>query len=106
MSSFRVVFGAAAAVVILGACDGSGLFGPCPRDQICVTGSAEFYSFEGGFWAIRGDDDVTYDPLGGMPNEFREAGLRVRLRARERRDVVSFHMAGPIVEIISIRRVE
>lgn len=79
-------------------------FAPCPRGQICVDGTAQFYSFEGGFWAIRGDDNVTYDPLGALPSDFRQSGLRVHLRARERLDLISFHMAGPIVEIISIRR--
>ena len=69
-----------------------------------MDGTAEFYNFEGGFWAIRGDDNVTYDPIGGLPAEYRESGLRVHLRARERTDVGSVHMAGPIVEIISLRK--
>ena len=59
-------------------------------------------TFEGGFWAIRGDDNVTYDPLGGLPAAFQSEGLRVSIEARRRNDVASLHMAGPIVEIISI----
>ncbi len=82
------------------------VLGPCPQDLICVNGAARFYSFEGGFWAVRGDDNVTYDPLGGLPTEFRQDGLRVHLRARLRPDQGSFHMAGPIVDIVSIRRLD
>lgn len=86
------------------ACFVADLFSSCPHDQICVNGSVQFFSFEGGFWAVRGDDNVTYDPLDALPTGFRQEGLRVHLRARERTGVGSFHMAGPIVDIISIRR--
>ena len=91
-------------LIVLGGCAAVDILSPCPRDQICVNGTARFYDFEGGFWAIRGDDEVTYDPVGGLPAEFQESGLRVHLRARERTDLGSFHMAGPIVEIILIRK--
>ena len=79
-------------------------FTPSSPDMICVTGAAHYFTFEGGFWAVRGDNDTTYDPLGALPAEFRHDGLRVRLEARIRSDVGSFHMAGPIVEILDIRR--
>jgi hypothetical protein len=72
--------------------------------EICVTGASRYYGFEGGFWAVRGDDGITYDPLGALPAAFRRDGLRVRLVARVRNDLMSFHQAGPIVEIIDIRR--
>jgi hypothetical protein len=74
-----------------------------PAGAIRVTGSVSHYSFEGGFWAVRGDDGVTYDPLNGLRSEFQREGLRVELVAKVRNDLASFHMAGPIVEIISIR---
>ena len=85
-------------------CSASAVFGPCADDQICVNGAVRYYDFEGGFWAIRGDDSVTYDPIAGLPEDFREAGLRVHLRARARRDVGSHHMAGPVVDILSLHR--
>jgi hypothetical protein len=72
--------------------------------QIDVNGAAHYVGLEGGFWAVRGDNGVTYDPIGGLPKEFQQEGLRVHLVARERRDMVGIHMAGPIVEIVSIRR--
>jgi len=55
-------------------------------------------------WAVRGDDGTTYDPVGALPSDFKVEGLRVRLEARLRPDLVSLHMAGPLVEIISIQR--
>lgn len=61
-------------------------------------------TLEGGFWAIRGDDNVTYDPLGGLPAAFQSEGRRVRIEARRRDDMASVHMAGPIIEIISINK--
>ena len=76
----------------------------CPADAVCVTGTVRYMTFEGGFWAVRGDDGTTYDPLGGLPKDFQQDGLRVRLDARIRTDVGSFHMAGPIVEILALRR--
>ena len=90
-------------VTIPNGCSVVDVLSPCPQDQVCVNGTARFFDFEGGFWAVRGDDDVTYDPLGGLPEDFRQEGLRVHLRARVRDDVGSFHMAGPIVDIVEIR---
>lgn len=78
-------------------------FEPTNPEIICVTGTVRHFAFEGGFWAVRGDDSTTYDPLGGLPASFQREGLRVRLEARIRSDVGSFHMAGPIVEILDIR---
>ena len=80
------------------------VFEPSAPGTICVTGTVHYYTFEGGFWAIRGDDNITYDPLGALAHDFRDEGLRVRLEARIRSDAVSFHMAGPIIEILDIRR--
>ena len=72
--------------------------------EISVNGTVRFVGLEGGFWAVRGDDNVTYDPRGGLAKEFQHDGLRVYLVARELRDAAGIHMAGPIVEIVSIRR--
>lgn len=67
-----------------------------------VTGTVRHYAFEGGFWAVRGDDGKTYDPLGGLPPSFQREGLRVRLKGKLRTDVGSVHMVGPVVEVVSI----
>lgn len=72
-------------------------------DIVTGTGTVRYYDLEGGFWAIRGDDDVNYDPI-NLPQEFRSEALRVHFRARIRDDLGSFHMVGPIVEILEISR--
>ena len=79
-------------------------FEPSSPETICVTGTVYYFRFEGGFWAVRGDDSITYDPVGALPHDFRHEGLRVRLEARIRSDLGSFHMAGPVVDILDIRR--
>ena len=73
-------------------------------DLVRVEGTVRHYSFEGGFWAVRGDDSTTYDPVGGLPPDFQQEGLRVFLEAKIRSDLGGIHMAGPIVEILTIRR--
>lgn len=75
-----------------------------PPGAIRVTGIVSYDSFEGGFWAVRGDDGVTYDPMNGLPQEFQRENLRVRVVAKVRHDLVGTHMAGPIVEIVTIQR--
>ncbi|HXO84509.1 MAG TPA: hypothetical protein VN803_03185 [Gemmatimonadales bacterium] len=80
------------------------VFAPRSPETICVTGTVHYFTFEGGFWAIRGDDSITYDPVGALARDFQDDGLRVRLKARIRSDVGSFHMAGPVIEILDIRR--
>ena len=67
------------------------------------TGTISDYTLEGGFWAIRGDDNVTYDPI-NLDRSYWTQGLRVRFQAKLRNDLMNIHMAGPIVEIVSVSR--
>ena len=71
---------------------------------INVTGTVTHIDLEGGFWSIKGDDGKTYDPVAGMPTEFQKEGLRVRVEAIPRPDMVSVHMVGTLVEIKKIER--
>jgi hypothetical protein len=73
-----------------------------PTGATTVVGTVHYYTVEGGFWAVRGDDGVIYDPLGGLPAAFQRENLRVRATVRVRQDLASTHMVGPIVEIVSI----
>jgi hypothetical protein len=73
------------------------------RNAITVTGTIRHFELEGGFFAIQGDDGVTYDPV-NLPPRFRVDGLRVRVVAIVRRDLAGIHMVGPIIEIQSIVR--
>jgi hypothetical protein len=67
------------------------------------TGAVTYYALEGGFWAIRGDDSVTYDPT-NLDKSYWTQGLRIRFRALLRKDLGGVHMVGPIVEILEITR--
>lgn len=74
-----------------------------PAGAIHVTGTVRYFPLEGGFWAVRGDDGVTYDPMNGLAPEFRRENLRVTMVAKVRTDMGGIHMVGPIVEVLSIR---
>lgn len=74
------------------------------RANVDVTGTVRHFDLEGGFWAIRGDDSVTYDPRNGVPDSFRQEGLRVRLKARKLEGVMGTHQVGPIVEVFSLTK--
>ncbi len=74
-----------------------------PDGATRVTGTARFITLEGGFWAIRGDDGVTYDPKDGLPAQFQKDGLRVTAVVKTRSDLGGIHMVGPIVEILEIK---
>ena len=73
-----------------------------PPGAMRVTGTVHFFTLEGGFWAVRGDDGVTYDPMSGLSSAFQRENLRVSMVARVRTDMGGVHMVGPIVEVISI----
>jgi hypothetical protein len=70
---------------------------------VAGTGAVTYYALEGGFYAIRGDDNVTYDPI-NLDKSYWTPGLRVRFRALLRKDLGGVHMVGPIVEILEIKR--
>lgn len=83
---------------------GSDSRGEVVRDGNFVTGTGtvRWFSLEGGFFAIRGDDGETYDPI-NLPPDFRDDPIRVRFRAKLTGGA-SFHMVGPVVEIVEITR--
>jgi hypothetical protein len=66
------------------------------------TGTVTYYTVEGGFYVIKGDDNVPYNPI-NLDKSYRADGLRVRFRARLRPDVFGFQ-GGTMVEIIEIKR--
>jgi hypothetical protein len=76
---------------------------PCETDICEITGRVEWMTFEGGFFAIRGDDQALYDSH-DLPAAFRHDGLRVAATLRRRLDLGCIHMAGTIVNVLSIRR--
>lgn len=74
-----------------------------PAGAIQINGSVRYITLEGGFWAVRGDDGVTYDPMNGLSPEYQRENLRVTLVAKVRNDMGGTHMVGPIVEVLSIK---
>lgn len=74
-------------------------------DLIETTGTVLWRDVEGGSYVIKSEDGTTYDPV-NLPNEFREAGLRVYFEARRRPDLMSQRMVGVLVEIVAMRKVE
>lgn len=72
-------------------------------DLVQGTGTVVWNPIEGGFYAIRGDDGTAYDPT-NLAEAYRKNGLRVRFSARVRSDLAGIHMAGPIVDIVSIEK--
>jgi hypothetical protein len=74
-----------------------------PAGAMRVTGTAHFFNLEGGFWAIRGDDGVTYDPKDGLPPAFQREGMRLSAVIKTRSDLGGIHMVGPIVELLDIK---
>ena len=91
-------------IVMLALACGDSPFEPTDPNHLVRTGTVRFMNLEGGFWAIVGDDNITYDPLSPIAAGFQRDGLRVRFEARVRDDVGSTHMVGPIVEIIQIEK--
>lgn len=72
-----------------------------PADSFEIVGTITYKNLEGGFYAIDGDNGKKYDPI-NLPQSFRKDGLRVKVTARPRRDAMSLHMYGAIVEVVNI----
>ena len=65
------------------------------------TGTVHYETLEGGFYAIRADGGVLYDPI-NLPEYAKIEGQRVRFTGRTRPDLASVHMVGPLLEIHSL----
>lgn len=65
-----------------------------------IEGNVRFIDIEGGCWGI-GTDSATYEPIGGIPEGFRQDQLAVRATVRGV-EGASICMIGPLVEIVTI----
>jgi len=74
-----------------------------PAGAIQVNGTVRYFTLEGGFWVVRGDDGITYDPVNGLAPQYQRENLRVTLVAKVRTDLGGTHMVGPIVEVLSMQ---
>lgn len=96
-------------VALVAACssDGGDWVKPVPPagtngPAVTITGVVRHFEIEAGFYAIRGDDSVTYDPT-NLPTQFQKDGLKVEAVARRRDDMMSTRQVGPIVDLERIR---
>ena len=104
MSRFRQLFGGAAILFAVAGCRLSSVLDPASGESIrTVAGTVVWLDLEGGFYAIRGADRVTYDPL-DLPAAFQQDQLAVRATLRIRDDMGSYHMVGPMVDVLGIQR--
>ena len=71
---------------------------------VTIVGTVQWYSFEGGFWAIRGPDDTTYDPSSSLDVRWQKPDLPVRATVRVRNDLASTRGVVPIVDILQIEQ--
>jgi len=74
------------------------------NDRIEITGSVQWYTIEGGFWAIQGGDGNVYDPSAPLDAMWQKADFPVRAVLRLRPDLGSTHMAGQIVDVLQIEQ--
>lgn len=74
---------------------------PIAEDTFEIMGTVIYKRIEGGFYAIDGDDGRKYDPI-NLPDSFRKDGLKVKVTARLKKDTMSFHMYGAIIEVVNI----
>lgn len=72
-----------------------------PGAALHFDGSIAYKEFEGGFWAVDADDGRKFFPL-NLPETFRQDGLKVRVEANEKSDVMDVHMYGTVIEIVTI----
>jgi hypothetical protein len=72
------------------------------QTEINEKGTVTYLRFEGGFFGIIGDDGKDYDPM-DMPQEFKVDGLRVQFTANYT-DLLSYHMWGYIIKLITIEK--
>jgi hypothetical protein len=70
--------------------------------ELHIVGTIRRVELEGGFFAIRGEDGVTYDPT-NLPAQFQKDGIQIEADARRRDDRAGIHMTGPIVDLVRIR---
>ena len=101
--SRRVALGVVVCAFVLVAGCSSPTSPSLPSGSTRVVGTVHHFDLEGGFWAIRGDDGVTYDPKDGLPAAFQREGLRISAVVKARNDLGGIHMVGPIVEVLEIK---
>ena len=71
------------------------------NETATVTATVTHSDLEGGFFYLKGDNGVNYDPT-NLPTAYQQDGKRVKAKVRIRNDLGSVHAFGVIVEILEI----
>ncbi|MCK4760237.1 MAG: hypothetical protein KAT69_09305 [Candidatus Aminicenantes bacterium] len=73
-------------------------------DIVEATGIIKYVDLEGGFYGIT-TPDKSYVPI-NLPPEFEMDGLKVKFKAKIRKDLVSIHMWGILIELTYIDKIK
>lgn len=72
--------------------------------SITVKGQVERKGLGPGTWALVGEDGETYE-LKDAPSQLKQAGLKVSVTGEIRKDVMTFAMIGPVLEVQSFEAI-
>ena len=72
--------------------------------SITVKGQVERKGLGPGVWALVGEDGETYE-LKDAPSGLKQAGLKVSVTGEIRKDVMTFAMIGPVLEVQSFKAI-
>lgn len=72
------------------------------KDIVEATGIIKYVDLEGGFYGILAENKK-YKPV-NLPKELETDGLKVKFKAKIRKDLVSIHMWGTLIELIFIEK--
>ena len=67
----------------------------------CVKGTVDYTQLEGGCWLIKADNGKTYQPVGGLDEQYQKDGLRVFVVFRRADNMAGF-CPGQIVNLVSL----
>jgi hypothetical protein len=73
------------------------------EERLRIVGTVRHVDLEGGFFGIVAEDHKQYEPV-NLPDEFKEDGLPVEIKAVILRDVVGFRQWGQHIAIEEISR--
>ncbi len=65
------------------------------------TGTIKYFSFEGGFFGIAGDDGMNYDPI-NLGQTYKKDNLKIKFKGKIRTDIMSTRNWGTSIEISDI----
>lgn len=95
-----IAFSLAMASGMLGCASQQEALPPADDAVFVIEGNVRFIDLEGGCWGLQ-TDSATYEPVGGIPDGFRQDQLAVRATVCGV-EGASICMIGPLVEIVTI----